>query len=141
MKKLVFLIIFLMGFGIVIGINSEGYSFLYTINAVDVKQVTVENCNKNSMKLVTSNDDIERLVGFADSLRFKAADKAAAEKLRKNGKEEAINYHIIIGDIVLNINSNMIFYRGQWYNVNLNAEDFVSRLYDKLNYSEYGTIL
>jgi uncharacterized lipoprotein NlpE involved in copper resistance len=129
--------------------TSSEKSKLYTINESDVKDIVIDNTNKKKMKIVTSKNDIAVLVDFVNSLQFKAADEDKIKNLKLNNNEYKINYHISIEDksgnteklTVLNINNNMIFFMGKWYQVNLNAENYVSKLYDKLNYIEYGDTL
>jgi hypothetical protein len=117
---------------------------LDTIHKFNVKQITIVDITKEKMKNVTSRKDIDKLVNFANSLKFKEVDKETSRKL----EQQNLKYNLVIEDrrytadlIVLNINNNMIFYRGKWYQVNLNAEDYVSDQYKKLNYMEYGTLL
>jgi hypothetical protein len=102
------------------------------------------------MKVVTSKKDIAVLVDFANSLQYKTpyGDKIKNLKLDSNG-DYKINYHILIEDksgnseklIVLNINNDIIFFRGGQYQVNLNAENYILKLYDKLKYIESGYML
>lgn len=115
------------------------------IDISSLGRLTVQNAKTGMMKKVTRTEDIENIIKYANSLKYKPVDKEIRKKGYNTYEEQNISYRIIFeykgGDteklVVLNIVGDTIFYMGKCYQVDSQAEAYTAELYKNLDYPEF----